>query len=307
MAEGDTAGSRGQHTRGKALLNSSHGLGIHGLEDADVDAGRNDGDRLDQPLRDRPKARNPGEDSVLDCCRKRVPACREDFGDEEGIAARVAVELGGVEVVWRCEIRDRGCRQRAEGEARDRRAGRDVADEHPQRVGTVQLVVPVGTDRQYRRRFHLAGEQPDDVQGGVVSPVEILQNHDARRACPQLVEERRSDLMGPATPGDHRLEVSGRGVGDVKQRAEWVRRGEGVACSREDSHGLIGAEASHQRRLADAGLTADENEASGRGLRDRGEVLLERSERFRPLEQIPQSCNGLRRLQSITSREVGQL
>jgi hypothetical protein len=82
-------------------------------------------------------------------------------------------------------------------------------------VATVDLVVSVRTDDEYRRRFNLAGEQPDHVQGGVVSPVEILDDHDARRTSSQLVEKRRSDLMRPATPCDHRLEASGRCVGDV--------------------------------------------------------------------------------------------
>ena len=113
-----------------------------------------------------------------------------------------------------------------------------------------------------------------------------------------MVEKRRSDFVGPAAPDDRRLELPSRGAGDVEQWAEWVRGGEGVARSREDSHRLIGAEASHQGGLADARLTTNENEAAGRGHRDRGKVTLKRSERFRPLEQFPRSCNDLRRAQS---------
>jgi len=87
-------------------------------------------------------------------------------------------------------------------------------------------------------------------------------------------------------------------MGDVDQWAEWVWSRERVARSREDSRRLTGAEAPHQRGLADARLTADEHEAAGRGHRDGGEVVLQRGERFFPLEQIPRSCNGLRRVKA---------
>lgn len=301
MAEDDAAGDRREHPGRKAFLNTGHRSDIHGLEDAHVGTRRNDGHRLDQPPRVRSQARNSREDSVLDCCRKRVPAGGEHFGDEEGVTASVAVQQRRVESVWRRELRDCGLRQRFERETRNGRAGRDVADEHPQRVGAVDLVVPVRTDHQRRRRLHLADEQPDDIQGGFVSPVEILQDHNHGRAGPQVIEERRGDFMGSAAADDHRLEVAGGCVGDVEERAEWVWRGKRVAPSREDSHGLIRAEAPHQRGLADARLTADENEAAGRRGRDGGQVGIERCERFRPLEQFPQAEKGLRCRQSPTS------
>jgi hypothetical protein len=60
-----------------------------------------------------------------------------------------------------------------------------LAEHDPHRVGGVQLVVAVGGDNQRRQRVGAPGDELQDVERGLVGPVEVLEDED-RGAAAQL-------------------------------------------------------------------------------------------------------------------------
>src|SRR3954462_5665463 len=72
--------------------------------------------------------------------------------------------------------------------ARDVARSGQLAEDDPQRVAEVELVVAVGAEHERRRRVGLPGQQPHDVQGGLVGPVQVLEDEDRRRAAAALTQ-----------------------------------------------------------------------------------------------------------------------
>ena len=65
-----------------------------------------------------------------------------------------------------------------------------LSEHDAQRVAQVELVVAVGAEHERRRRVGLPGQQPHDVEGGLVGPVQVLDDEDRRRAARELAQQR---------------------------------------------------------------------------------------------------------------------
>jgi hypothetical protein len=95
-------------------------------------------------------------------CEHRIPdrrrngwlAPREHLGDEERVAAGASEQFLGVHVVRRRKLPYRIERQRRNGNPLDPGCGRKTAQDHPQRVGGVQLVVAEGADDERGARLY---------------------------------------------------------------------------------------------------------------------------------------------------------
>ena len=214
-----------------------------------------------------------------------VPSGGEDLRDEERVAGRAFVEVAAVVGVRVPD--ERGDRDAGEGRQGDprRTLARQLPERDPQRMRPVELVVTVGGDDEGREVVEPAGQEPEDVEGGGVGPVEVLEDEDRRgqavRAGLDRARQRVDDLRGRRLLGDEHREVAAGLLGDVGERPERPRGVERVAGAREDPRlRMLGREGAQQRRLPDPGLAREEDEPAAAlaqrrvvGVRERGELL----------------------------------
>ena len=261
VPEGDAPGSRFEHARAEALLEPlDDGILVECLEKPELAARRYHGDGLEEPRRDGVEPRRTGEDRVAHGCRDLVWSRRERLDDEERVAAGLVEELVRVEAVRVGELRDRSRRERAELPPRYALARRELADDEPEWMGPVELVVAVGGDDQHRNRLDSAREEPEDVERRLVRPVDVLE-HEDRRAV-RGARERRHHLVRHHVASDDGLELAAGGFADREQRPEWPRDEERIAAAPEDPcrAAVLVAEPPQQRRLADACFAAHEHD-----------------------------------------------
>ena len=153
----------------------------------------------------------------------------------------------------------------------------------------IERVVAVGRDHQRRNGRDPACEQPQHVQRGLVGPVDILEHEDGRLSRGELPADRRGDLMRPHLAAtDQRFELPADDLGDLEQRSQRARREERVARAPEDAGGLllVLTEPADERRLADARLARDEDDATARACTGRRQDVRERRQLGRALQQL---------------------
>ena len=143
--------------------------------------------------------------------------------------------------------------------------GRQVADDPAQRVPGPDLVVAVGHHHHRRRGGHPAADEDQQVQGGLVGPVGVLDHRHHRPASGvEQVQERAEQAVPGRLGGDKGRQLPAGLAGDVEQRAERARGPQRVAGPPEDAGvaALAVAEGADQRGLADPGLAADQHQAA---------------------------------------------
>src|SRR5690606_16084530 len=143
------------------------------------------------------------------------------------------------------------------------------AEDEPERVLRPQLVIAVGDDEQRAGLVDAAAEEFYQVERRLVGPVRILDDEQPGglllpEQAQNGVEEGR--VAGAGFEEREQLPVLQR-EGDVVERAERARGEERLAGPPE--HPPLGpkwrGEALDERRLADAGLAADEHDAPAAG------------------------------------------
>ena len=139
-------------------------------------------------------------------------------------------------------------------------AGRHLAEQNPEGVSPVELVITVGRNQKHGQRIDAAGDDPEDVEGRLVGPVHVLEHDDARPTLVQLGHERSGELVRPRGGRRHACQLAAYRTCDVEERAERARSEERVTGALEDAAGLVVAEAAHERRLAGARLSAHEHQ-----------------------------------------------
>ena len=115
--------------------------------------------------------------------------------------------------------------------------------------------------RQPRGGGEPAREQRQQVERGVVGPVDVLDDDRGRAAGAERLQQRVEDRLARAAL-ERAGERPGGRAGDVVDRAERARDAERVARAVERAH-LAGAEhGADQRGLADPGLAQHEHDPS---------------------------------------------
>ena len=140
------------------------------------------------------------------------------------------------------------------------------------------LVVAVGRDQQNGCLIEPAAEVAEEVERRLVRPVDVLDDCDCRSRA-ELLESCRKDLPPAKCPVEARRELVERG--------ERLGREQPVARRPDDPRlpGLLLSECADEGGLPDAGLAADEHEAS-MARSCRAEVLAESREVRAPLDQL---------------------
>ena len=222
-----------------------------------------------------------GADRVADGGRDGRPAGFEDLADVERVAAGDPVQLGRVGAVRPGQRGDGADRQRRHPHPAGGPLGGQVAEHHPERVVRGDLLVPVGGQDQGRYPGQAAAEVAEQVGGGLVGPVQVLDDHDGQRArCSQLGQERGEQLIpGGALAAQHGELPAGLRA-DVEQRAQRPRGQQPVAASPQPARvRQLLLERLGQHGLAHPGLTGDQHQppaALPRVLRVPGQRVQER-------------------------------
>jgi hypothetical protein len=199
-----------------------------------------------------------GEHRVLDACRNLVARRGERLGYEERVPARERMDGGGVAARADRERLHRAARQRRQLDPMHRASG-ERAEEAVQRVARVELVAH-REDEDSARRLDAARRIAEHVEGGVVGPVDVLDDEDGRTFLGELVEHRGKDAIDGSLPGQRGGQRTVAARGRVVQGPERARRHEVVACRHEDPRLAADAldQGAYQARLADPRLAGDQ-------------------------------------------------
>ena len=167
-------------------------------------------------------------------------------------------------------------------------AGRQIAEEHAQRMLGAELVVAIGQDEKRIRLDHATGQKFYEIDGRFIGPMNILEDEErGLRRIAKLVEHGGEDRGTADLALERRLQLAADLPRDVVERTEGRRREERVAISLEDANALsVGREeVIDEGCLSDAGLAADERDAAlpGRGFPEQGSEGLQL---VFPLEEI---------------------
>ncbi len=279
VPEGDLARDLLEHANGKARVDRRVAR-AQSREQVRVDAAPDDAGGLDGAARLVVEAGEARRHGVADGGGQTPATSRHHLGHEEGVPARDAMELVGVDVHALGQAGHGGGRQRREAQAGYARRGREVAQDDPQRVACADLVVAVRREDERARVADAAAEEAQQVEGGLVGPVDVLEHGHGRLLAEHLQEVLEDGFAGALVVqqgGERRAEPCRH----VDQRPERARRPHRVTATDEQSPimGHLVAETPDERRLADPRLAADEHEAACAGhrcpasLTQRGELL----------------------------------
>jgi len=176
---------RGRRHRQQAALLGRHQRGQPArhqhLDQPPLHRGRDHGQLLQRLLGGRVQAAHPGQHRIHDRGRDAValPA-GEHLDDEKRIARRHGEHLVGVDPAGRAQPPDRVRRQAPQRQPTDPARGRRLPEELLEGMLAGQLVVAVGQDQDSRQLGDPAGQVAQYVQGGLVGPVDVLDDQDGR-------------------------------------------------------------------------------------------------------------------------------
>jgi hypothetical protein len=128
-----------------------------------------------------------------------------------------------------------------------------------------ELVVAVGHHHHRRRPAHPAADEHEQVKGGLVGPVGVLDHRHHRPVTGvEQVQEAAEQAVPGRLGGDQLRQLPAGLAGDVEQRAQRARGPQRVAGPPEEAGvGAVPvAEGADQRGLADPGLAADQHQAA---------------------------------------------
>jgi hypothetical protein len=234
VAKRDALGSRREHARRQALVETIEHLPGEPLQQPELRLGQDDRDRLEEPPRGRREARGTRKDRVPHRVRHLVDSRRQHLDDEERVAASLAIELARIHAVRLGEARNRGRRQSRELEPSNRVIRRQLAEHDPERVRWGELVVAVAGDDQARNRLDPPREQPQHVKRRLVGPVHVLEHQDGRRPGLQLPREGAHELVRHHRTLYDLREVATHRLGDIEQRAERTRSEQRITAAPEN-------------------------------------------------------------------------
>ena len=207
----------------------------------------------------------------------------QQFGDEEGVAARRCMHAVGTSPGASRQHLDGGRRQARQREQGTRARGQ-LAQHPPQRMRRGDLVVAVADRQQRARALDAPAQVLEPVERGVVGPMRVLHHHQHRlRGQPQFVEhglEQRG-----ARPVERGGEARPAFARDVEQRSERMRRLQRIAGTPPHRVLLPAAGEGAQHAGFRCPLRRDQRDASAIDT-DCREATLERRHGLTALDEI---------------------
>ena len=136
-----------------------------------------------------------------------------------------------------------------------------------------QLLVAEGQHQQRRQVREPAGDVPEDVQRGVVGPVQVFDDQHGGPPRGQLGHGRAGHRVR-LIAGERRGERAAGFRGRLEQRPERARAQQVVAGAGEHAHAVVqrGPQRTNHAGLADPGLAGDDRGAAPAGGRRRDRI-----------------------------------
>jgi hypothetical protein len=210
-----------QDARSETFLESFDLLPGERFEEPELDVWGRDSDRVHECNRRRAETCRASQDGVANGVRELLFSHRERFRREERVPGRLAEELVGVDAVRLGKLRDGVSGEGLDLEPAYPGTGRKRAEDHPQGVSAVDLVVPVAEEDERWDCVDPAAEQRDDVERRLVRPLHVVEDERRRRPRAELVHERRRHRVRRAALLDDVREFAAGNLGDVEERTEW--------------------------------------------------------------------------------------
>ena len=260
--------------------------------------------RLDNGGRLWAELRDPRQHDVPDRAGYLVRAVREKLCDVERVARRESPDGVDVNVAALGEPGNAVAGEGPHREPLDRGRGREISERDAERVGAAELVVAVGDDGETGGFGVPPAEQPQHVHAPCVRPVRVLDDDDERLPVVAELQKPGGDVVCRGPRVEHPVDRTWLQASAISRNGP---RGRGVTSGShpppEDRRRVrqLLAEPADERRLADARLTADEDEAASAGLRRREGLVELRLRRLRAARGRGRrrGARRLRRLQRV--------
>ena len=264
MAEGHRLAVQYEHARVEARVDRVRPGAARLAEQPEFGGARHDRDELEHRARVGAQPGDARGHRVAHAAGHLAARRGQRLRDEERIAAGEGAQARAVAARSAGEERDRALGQRRGLDARKalaRERGEEAAELRP--LG--QPVRATGHDEAAARPHQPAREERQQVEGGVVGPVQVLHHEHRGRAGAHLVEERPEHLLARRGALQRRAHRAVDLARHVPQRAHRPRRHERIADAPQHPVApALRARGGHQRGLADARLARHEDDASGR-------------------------------------------
>ncbi len=137
-----------------------------------------------------------------------------------------------------------------------------VTKSKAKRISRRQAVVTVGGNEQHRSVPDAPAKEPQQIDGRLIGPVNVLHNdHIERPRFADLPQQRTEQLLAGSVGSAQGEQLSAELTCEVEERPEWAR-GEQAIAGPPGPAGIrhLTRKPLHQRRLADACLSRDENQ-----------------------------------------------
>ena len=287
MAKHDAIRLGTQDSGAQALVKGNQITAGHRLKQPHLRSLGHDRDRVEQIARGSTEPRDPRQHRLTNRRRHRLATRRQHLRDKERIPCSAGVQIHGIDRRRARECANSSAREPTQLHARTNDASRQLADDDPKRMRTVQAVIAEAQNDERRRRLNPPSQQPHDIERRLIAPMKILQHQHTRRTAAQPSEHRSGDVVRASLARHQRGRLTAQLLSRRQQRTEWARREQRVAHSPQhrEAAGKGRAELPQQRRLADARLTEHERDPPLGRFSDLRDATVQLRQLVCPLEQ----------------------
>jgi len=252
----------GEQPRCQQFVDRRRRAARDGIKQRDLDPGTDQRRRIQYRTRGSAQPRRPGQHRIPGRGRHVARPRLHGLADVKRVAAGQPVQRGGVEAASAGQHRHRFRRQRREADAPDAPIGGQVAEGQAEQVRRAQTFVPVGGQQQDRHVPDPPAEETQQVDGGLVGPVDVLHDQHVQLArLADLSQQRAEQLLARGLGAAQLQQLAAEPTGDVVERAERPRGEQAVAGSPVPGGlGQVVFCPLDQCRLADARLAGDEHQ-----------------------------------------------
>ncbi len=228
----------------------------------------NHGNQVRDVPRGSRQAGDSDDDGVAHRPRNSLLRYREGFGDKERIAAGDSMQLRGLPSRLLCQCRHGGFAQGRERQAPQR----EIAQHRAQRMTRAHLVIATGQHQQHAQALQAAPEKLDQVERGVIGPMNILEDDDRRpRPAGELIQSRIEYEIPLRRSSERGMKLLARLACNVIKRSQGMGCEQRFAATPQHTRRVPPCELAQQGGLADAGLAAHECDSPACAARDPSE------------------------------------
>ena len=258
------------------------------LQQAELDAGADQRGRVQHVAGAGVQPGHPGQDHVPGRGRDLTHPGLHHFGHVERVPAGQPVQRGRFQPAAGGQHRRRARGQRGEADPPDRPLGGQVPQGNAERIVRGQPFIPVGRDEQHGGVPDPPAQKPQQVDGGLIGPVDILHDqHVQLIRLADLAQQGTEEVLARRVRPAEVEELTAQLGRDIKQGPERPRGEQAVAGPPEPGRlRQVPLHLLDQRRLAHARLAGHEHQPA-LGLPGLPRIAGQRGQLRLPFQQHP--------------------